>query len=86
MMIVIDYEEFKPETYKGIYVHGDDKIKSYTGDPIIDMETVLDKYSNHYPNESVFFSSRVDDFISDSKKYSYKRDKFEQVIGLELSL
>ena len=85
-MIVIDYEEFEPETYKGVYVHGDNKIKSYTGNPIKDMEIVLDKYSNHYPNESVFFSSRVDNFLSDSQKYNYKQDVHGNVIGLELSI
>ena len=85
MMITIDYEEFKPETYKGVYVYRDNKIKSYTGDPIKDMEVILDKFSNHYPNESIFFSSRVDNFLSDSKKYNYRHDAAGNVVGLELS-
>ena len=86
MMICVDYNEYEPESYKGIYVFGcdDEKSKFYTGDPVKDMDEILKFLTKSYPQESIPFSSTVDNFLMDSDgKYSYKYNKDDSVIGLK---
>ena len=83
MMICVDYTECEPETYKGVYLYGcdDEKSKSYAGDPVKDMDKVLKYIKKTYSGETFMFSSSVDNFLMDSKKYTYKY-RGENVIGI----
>jgi hypothetical protein len=83
-MICADSEEFKPKTYKGIYVYGcdDEKSKSYTGNPIEDLKVVFEFLDS--TNQKAMFSSSLVDFVSDSRKYTFIHDKSGNVKGLKL--
>jgi hypothetical protein len=72
LIIHVDYEDFKPETYKGVYVTTYDGQKLFhinTGDFVIDYNIVNDLLRLHYlkknPNIEVFCSSDVDEYILD---------------------
>lgn len=87
MMICADSEEFKPKTYKGIYVLGcdDENSKSYTGNPIKDLKNVFTFLDNNtFIDKSVVFSSSLVDFVSDSRKYTFTYNKSGNVTGLKL--
>lgn len=68
IIIWVDFEEFKPETYKGVWATegGNNTCRSYTGDFKIDYEYVL-KYAK-ITGKTVMNSSSVDDWFMDSKK------------------
>jgi len=85
-MICVDYEEFKPETYAGVYVfdNGNQLYKSNTGNPIKDMDNVLKKLRKHHPGECIPFSSSATDFLSDGDKYTFKYNKNNEVVGYKL--
>lgn len=88
MMISIDYEEFKPETYKGVYVFGaKPEIKSYTGNPVKDMDNVIKILNEKLSGQSISVSSSVDHFLMDDKsqKYTNKYNKNGDWLGLKLN-
>lgn len=71
LFIRVDYEDFKPETYKGVYVDTKDKqrlIHVNTGDFVFDYNFIMDflkTYLKNNPTLDVFCSSSVDNYISD---------------------
>jgi hypothetical protein len=72
LFIRVDYEEFKPETYKGVYVTTRDGQKLFhvnTGDFLVDYNAVNDLLKLHYlkknPDIEVFRTSSIDNYISD---------------------
>jgi hypothetical protein len=70
-IVVVDFEEFKPETYKGVYVLDvyDMRHNWTTGDIIKDFEYAVN-YAVNTGNDTVY-SSSVDDFLMDSEGYEY---------------
>lgn len=68
VIIWVDFEEFKPETYKGVGATEDGKIvcRSNTGDFKTDYEYVM-KYAK-LSKRTIINSSSVDDWFMDSKK------------------
>jgi hypothetical protein len=62
---------------QGIFIFGcrSKKAKSYTGDPVKDMDNVLDFLRKNPQKQDVWFSSSVDHFLMDGEKYTYKYDK-----------
>ena len=69
ILIVVDYEEFKPETYKGCYLfdRGNTLFKSYTGDFEKDLEAVTIAGDNicESTGQTLVCSSSVDDWYMD---------------------
>jgi len=66
ILIYVDYEEYQPETYNGVYLHAETEIKRYnTGNFFEDLESAkaFAKQNSH----SVLFSSSVDHFKSDTE-------------------
>jgi len=76
ILIVVDYEEFKPETYKGCYLfdRGQALFKSYTGDFDVDYDAVFKAGINlcKSTGQTLVCSSSVDDWFMDS---DYNRKK-----------
>lgn len=65
--ISCDYREYKPETYNGIEVYGDDNEfleKVNTGDFDNDYNSIIAKYS---PIADILHSSTIDSFKYDRK-------------------
>lgn len=64
LMIGVDYEEFKPETYKGVFIFADEVIKVYnSGDFRKDFRDAR-VFANRR-GKKVIYSSTIDNFITD---------------------
>lgn len=72
MSMVVDYEEFKPKTYKGVYLHdggfkGGEVFRSFTGDFEKDYKIVL-KYAHKLSKvncKTILNNSSVDNWYMD---------------------
>jgi hypothetical protein len=66
--IRVDYEEFEPDTYKGVVLtHGDTEVlRINTGDFKADLATMDTQYLMITEGENVFTSSSVDNYSMDS--------------------
>jgi hypothetical protein len=75
--ISVDYDEFKPETYRGVNVEFKDKKKVFnTGDFLADLKSGLDYVrSLHVP---ISILSSIDNYVMDSKVDRYH---YREVIG-----
>jgi hypothetical protein len=71
-MIVVDFEEFKPETYKGVYLFDSGKtlFKSYLGSFEKDYKTCVKagRKLAKEQNKTLINSSSVDDWYMDSRE------------------
>jgi hypothetical protein len=67
-MIVADYEEYYPETYKGVvlYNKGKELFRSYTGNFKRDYDIVV-KYARKNVKGVIYNSSTIDNWFMDSK-------------------
>ena len=68
VIIWVDFEEFKPETYKGVWASEDGNIacRSYTGDFKTDYAYIM-KYAE-LTGRTIINSSSVDDWYMDNNK------------------
>jgi hypothetical protein len=68
-VIGINYDEFKPGSYKSTYLHVDEKRMIFnTGDPVEDFKSAI---LFGRTRGVVLYSSSVDHFIVDDPAYSY---------------
>jgi hypothetical protein len=67
-LIGVDYEEYKPETYKGVYVTIDGTEKKFPGKNFDeDVIKAQNWITMNYSDRAIFHSSSVDNFKSDRK-------------------
>ena len=74
-MIGIEYTEFKPGTYKSVWLYSEGKkIKEFkSGDPVIDFAYAV----SYAQGKNINYSSTIDNFLSDHKGlYSYDENNF----------
>jgi hypothetical protein len=70
----IDYKEFSPGNYKGIYLtkyNSDEKIVNFFSDSFLFdykmMKLFLDEFRKENPNVDIFITSSVDDYAADPR-------------------
>jgi hypothetical protein len=69
VLVVVDYEEFKPETYRGCYLfdRGNRPYESYTGNFTFDFNATVRAGENlcKSTGQTLIYSSSVDNWFSD---------------------
>jgi hypothetical protein len=76
MMVSVDYDEGKPETYRGFVVtEGEEEIARFCSDPFIDFQDLLEWMDERKTYIWMMASSR-DHFIED-----YRKNLTERVFG-----
>lgn len=74
-LIGVDYDEFVPDSYRGVYViEGNEVISFNNGDFIADLKTALDAFDD---GSQILLFSSVFDYAMDSNS---DRNSFHEVV------
>lgn len=80
LMLGCDYEEFEPQTYKGVYLYDDEELDRFnSGDILKDIESACIKYKGRGIN----FSSSIDNYLMDAKIDNKKVWKLYEKLGIQ---
>lgn len=77
-IIKIDYEEGKPETYKGVVVNGHFRVNN--GEPDLDFQIAIRRIQRLEAEPHISFSSSCDSFVWDSTKYGWRMGEYGEEI------